>query len=215
MKKLLSIILCLTMVFSLSATAFAAETETPTSSIPKDKVLTLPYCQPGENIKIPVGDAEYIDDGNGNLIKISDLLSFDTQAAANTYIDQILTELKNPIQYNPTIDFKPKTRATHGDTIVAKQKISFAGSINLGVTYTTSGDSNTGKITHHEAYTTFTGFTLGFGWDESICSSQVTSSGKDIYAVTNGTLTYNLLVDGFVELGREPIHLEGYCWAIR
>ncbi len=212
MKKFLSLTLAFVLALAISVPAFAAE---PTSSIPQGKVLELPYCQPGDTIKIPVGDAEYIDDGSGNLIKISDLLSFETQEDANTYMNSVLSELEQTTQYNPSIDFNLKTRATHGDAIVASKKISFAGHINLGVIFTTSGDHNTGTITHHKAYTTFTGFTLGFGWDESVCSSQITSSGKDIYAVANGTLTYNLLVDGFIELGREPVHLEGYCWTVR
>ncbi len=208
MKKIVSILLSLSIIFSISITAFASEAS---NSVPEDKILVLPDVKVGQTLKIPVGDAEYIDDGRGNIIKISDLMSFDSQAEANNYIDNLLND--KPIKYNPTISFAPIKRATHGDVIVARQSVA-TGSINLGVVYTTSGDSHTGTITSHEAYTTFTGFTLGFGWDESLCSSQITSSGKDIYAVAKGTLTYNLLVDGFIELGRKSVYLDGYCYAI-
>ncbi len=207
MKKLLSLVLSLVLLFTLTIPASAASFGSA-----NDEILKLPYCPVGETIKIPVGSAEYIDDGTGNLIKISDLLSFSSQDEADTYIANMKQQLSAPTQYNPSINFN--SRATHGDALVASQLISFASYINLRVAYTTSGNSNTGTITYHEAYTTFTGFTLGFGWDERMCSSQITSSGKDIYAVTTGELTYNLLVDGFIEIGREAIHLEGYCFAV-
>lgn len=209
MKKILVFLLSITMICSFSDTVLAQET----SAIPDDKIIELPYCPVGETIKIPVGDAEYIDDGTGNLVKISDLLDFTNQQEADDYIDNMKAQLLNPTQYNPMINFN--TRATHGDALVASQTIAPAGSIQLRVIYTTSGNSNTGSITQHQAYTTFTGFTLGFGWNEIMCYSQITSSGKDIYAVTAGELTYNLFVDGFIELGRQSIRLDGYCYAVR
>lgn len=211
MKKFMSFFLAAIMCVSLSITASAEETSQTAS---ENSVLILPDCELGETLKVPVGNAEYIDDGSGNLLKISDLLSFDSQEAADDYIEQMRTSLESTIQLNPSIEYNPLARSTQGSAVVAVKEVIFNGKINLCVVYTTSGDSNTGTITHHNAYTTFTGFSYGFGWDESICSSQITSSGKDIYAYTAGVLTYNFLVDGFVELGREPVNLAGYCFAI-
>ena len=193
------------MIVSItSIPAFAQES----TSIPEEKILELPFCPEGETMRIPVGDAEYIKDDSGNLIKISDLLTFESQQEATRFIEEMLIPIEQP---NPPIS----TRSTRGDGLVDSVSVAGGlGSINLRVSYTTSGDSNTGKITQHHAYTTFTGFTLGFGWDESMCVSQVTSSGKDIFAQANGVLTYNLLVDGFIELGRESVHLEGLCSVI-
>lgn len=211
MKKIISLFLALITYASFSLSVFAEES---VSYISEDSVLVLPPCKTGSTLKVPVGNATYIDDGSGNLIKISDLLSFDSQEAANQYIEQMRTSLKSTIQLNPSIEFNPLARATQGSAIVAVKEVIFNGKINLCVAYTTSGNSNTGTIIHHNAYTTFTGFSLGFGWDESTCVSQVTASGKDIYAYTAGVLTYNLLVDGFIEVGREPVNLAGYCYAI-
>lgn len=211
-KKTLSFLLVTIMLFSIaSISAFAQECA---SSIPEDKVLVLPYCPEGETMKIPVGTAEYIDNGSGDLIKISDLLSFETQSDANNYIDEMRAGLKTSTLCNSAVGFNSISREASGDALVDSHNVSLNGSINLRVSYTTSGN-HTGRITHHEAYTTFTGFTLGFGWDESMCYSQITASQKDIRAVASGTLTYNLLVDGFIELGREQVDLEGICIAIR
>ena len=80
--------------------------------------------------------------------------------------------------------------------------------------YTTSGDSSSGHITYHSAYTSFTGFTLGIAWHQVSAHSEVTSSGKDIYATARGELAYYLLVDGLIELGRESVDLSGYCYVI-
>lgn len=211
MKKILSLFIAAIMCFSLALPTFAEET----SSLPSENnILVLPDCEPGTSVKVPVGDAEYIEDSNGNLIKISDLISFDSQDAADDYVEQLRASLENTIQLNPQIEFNPLTRATHGSAVVAVKEVVFNGRINLCVVYTTSGDSNTGTITYHDAYTTFTGFSLGFSWEESTCASQVTSSGKDIFAYTAGVLVYNFLVDGFIEIGREPVNLAGYCYAI-
>ena len=156
--------------------AFAQDSETSV----KNEILRLPYCPEGEILSVSVGEAKYIDDGIGNLLKISDLLRFETEEDADEFSETIKLELSRPIQSNLADQIAPM--ATHEDVIVDQRKVSFAGSINLGVAYSTSGDSNTGYITYHNAYTTFTGFTLGFDWVEQYCNSQVTSSGKDIYA---------------------------------
>lgn len=211
MKKIISLFLAIVMCFSLTLPTFAEESG---STLSEDNVLVLPDCEPGTSLKIPIGNAEYIKDGNGNLIKISDLMSFDSQDAADDYVEQLRESLEDTIQLNPKIEFNPLTRATNGYAVVAVKEVMFNGRINLCVVYTTSGDSNTGTITHHEAYTTFTGFSFGFSWEESACSSQVTASGKDIFAYTAGVLVYSFMVDGFIELGREPVNLAGYCYAI-
>ena len=195
----------------IGITAFAQESNSP---IPEDKILELPYCPPGETIKIPVGDAEYIDNGSGNLIKISDLLTFETQLDADNWKNAMLADLENLTQYNPIIDLSSITRATHGDAIVASRKVGM-GTIKLGIIYTTSLDGHMGVITHHEAYTQLTGYTLGVEWDEDVCYSEIDPEGKDIYAIAKGTLIHYFLVDGLIELGRVPVTLEGSCMAIR
>ena len=219
MKKFVSIALVAALVFSLCANSAYAinvgqtNVSAERAAISSDKIIELPYCPVGETIRIPVGDAEYIDDGTGNLIKISDLMSFSSQRNAANYIDIMSELLQPPVQYKPDINYA--TKATHGDALVASQSIGGLSTVSLRVAYTTSGNSNTGTITYHAAYTTFTGFTLGFGWDEKNCYSQVTSSGKAIYAKVTGELVYNLLVDGFIEIGRRSITLDGTCFAVR
>ena len=208
MKKMLALVLSIVMLFTLSVPASAHELTVDST----ENIITLPDCPVGERVRIPVGDAEYIVNGDGQLINISDLMSFVNQEEANSYIEMMKKDLLVTTQYKPTINYN--ARATNGDALVASQGVGLAGSINLRVAYTTSGNSNTGTITYHEAYTTFTGFTYGFEWEEKLCTSQVTSSGKDIYVRAVGELVYYFLVDGFIELGREAIDLDGYCFVI-
>lgn len=75
LRKLLSMALTIIMVMIMRTTAFAQESY----SIENDKILRLPVCSAGERMRIPVGDAQFIDDGTGNLIKVSDLMGFETQ----------------------------------------------------------------------------------------------------------------------------------------
>lgn len=176
-------------------------------------VLQLPVCPEGETIRIPVENATYIVDANGKKTPISELPSFSTQQEANAYIQKILADLQTPYAAAPVfINFN--TRAGHGDSIVAQENAGFA-TLSLHITYTTSGDNYTGRITACGAYTSFTGITAGFGWDERTCYAQILSSGKDIYGYAAGDLTYNILIDGFIEIGREPITLSGTAYAVR
>lgn len=87
--------------------------------------------------------------------------------------------------------------------------------VELRVSYTTSGNFNTGTITHNKAYTTFTGLTIGREWEERLCRSEVTSSGKDIYAMATGEVVTCFLVEDFIEISRTAVSLEGYCSAVR
>ena len=171
----------------------------------------LPEITSNAPINIPVGDAEYIEDSNGKLIKISDLMHFSNQQEADNYLAQLSKQLSKTVQYNPQIS--TATRSTHGDALVASKGVS-TGTIELRVAYSTSGDSNTGTITQANAYTTFTGFTLGFDWKEEVCYADITSSGKDIYAMASGELEYYFLIDGLIQLGRKAVSLDGYCFVI-
>lgn len=207
MKKIYKriFVLCLTLVmaFTASGAAFALD----------NAVLDLPQCGVGEKILVPVGDAEYILDSHGNQIPISVLPSFETREEADAYMEEVLAQLNAPRPALPAvIDFR--SRMSHGDSVVDQENAGF-GTIALHITYTTSGDNYTGKVTSCGAYTGFSGFTLGFGWDERTCYAQILSSGKDVYGYAAGELTYNLLIDGFIELGREAITLSGTAYAAR
>lgn len=211
MKKIIFMFFSIVMIFIVPVRSFAASPESYSIST-ENNILELPYCESGETLRVPVGNAEYIKDYDGNIIKISDLLSFESNEEYESFKEEFYDDLSNFIQINPVVNLN--SRETHGDWDVASKNVGY-GQITLRVIFTTSGNSNTGTITYHNAYTTFTGFTLGFGWDEAICTSEITSSGKAVYARAAGELTWNLLVDGFIELARTPVELNGYCYCVR
>lgn len=146
MKRFLAIILTLSIALSISMSVFAEGKATVTSG----KILRLPEITSNAPINIPVGDAEYIEDSNGKLIKISDLMHFSNQQEADNYLAQLSKQLSKTVQYNPQIS--TATRSTHGDALVASKGVS-TGTIELRVAYSTSGDSNTGTITQANAST--------------------------------------------------------------
>jgi hypothetical protein len=173
----------------------------------------VPEIAENNNLKISIDKAESIEDNKGNLIKISDLMHFDSESDADKFAMKLISELKpeQPIQKLDIIT----QMASDYDVLVAQKSVFPGGSVNLRVAYGTSGDSHTGYVTYNDTYTTFTGFTLGFEWNESTCNSYVTSSGKDIFAYTSGTLDYYLFFDGFISLYSAPVSLSGYAYAIR
>lgn len=134
MKRFLAIILTLSIALSISMSVFAEGKATVTSG----KILRLPEITSNAPINIPVGDAEYIEDSNGKLIKISDLMHFSNQQEADNYLAQLSKQLSKTVQYNPQIS--TATRSTHGDALVASKGVS-TGTIELRVAYSTSGDS--------------------------------------------------------------------------
>lgn len=190
-KKVIASMLsfCLFCCFSVPTFAGALENE---------KIIDISSLESGS--RIPVGDAKYIKTSSGKVVEISELLSFDTEEERDAFLQALQFQTK---QYSPVIKFNSSSSRAlfNDDVLIAQQTISYvAGAVNLRVAYTTSGSyPHTGSIVSHQAYTTFTGFTVSIGWDESMCSSQITSDGKSIFAQTAGVITINLFVDGFIE----------------
>lgn len=178
-----------------------------------NNIVEVPFCAAGTTQIIDIGNAEYIRTSDGQMLKVDDLLCFATQAEADEYINGLKDKLRTPVDHAATISFN--ARATYGDALVSSITYNYLNTLALRVEYTTSGDANTGVVTYHKAYTTFTGFTLGIAWNEITCNSQITSSGKDIYATAHGELAYYILIENLLELGREAVSLSGYCTAVR
>lgn len=162
-------------------------------------------------IRFSADNVDYIRTDSGSLIRISDLMRFDTEKEATEFRNSLVSE----IAINQHTTKEMAQRDTHGNQLVASASMNGLCLISLYVSYTTSGNNHTGYIMEHHAYTTFTGYTLSVGWNETSAYSVVTSSGKDIYADATGEFITYLLVEGLVEISRQALHLHGYCWAIK
>lgn len=186
--------------------------------IDEESVIILPKCEVGQVIRIPVGEATHIQTQSGRLIPICDLLHFNNQSDADMFRLKVEEMLSSTTRHNPTININ--SRATHGDVLVASKKVGEEimlplSTLSLRVAYTTSGNSNTGTITYHQAYTTLTGITTFHDWDESYCNSEITENGKNIYARTAGTITWSLVSEEVLELGSQFVDLDGYAYVVR
>jgi hypothetical protein len=91
-RKISIILLSVILIFNLGAASFAQEFE-------ESEVLKLPERSVGEMIEIPLGEAKYFENRSGELIDVTDLLSFDTEDEANAYVEMIKAELNNPAQH--------------------------------------------------------------------------------------------------------------------
>ena len=216
MKKTICFVLVMVLAIMCFSLPVYAE-ENPSKQT--GKIFKVPEVPANSSITIDIGDAEYIDIGDGNLIAVSSLPKGNqAKNIKNMIKNPVKQRMAAPAQMTAPMQVKAAAAkagsSTHGKQKVASMGVA-AGSINLYVEYTTSGAHNTGKITYHNAYSTLSGFTLGFSWKNVTTHSEVTKSGKDIYASCSGQITYYLLVDiGILELGSSDVSLSGYCYAI-
>ena len=99
-------------------------------------------------------------------------MRFDTEKEATEFRNSLVSE----IAINQHTTKEMAQRDTHGNQLVASASMNGLCLISLYVSYTTSGNNHTGYIMEHHAYTTFTGYTLSVGWNETSAYSVVTSS---------------------------------------
>ena len=188
MKKKLFLTLCLVFVLAIGFNTVAYASE---------DTITI------EDYNVSVDDNGYFYSKNGTLMNVDDLLKFDSVEDAE------ISLFKNVESNNATIEpFETRSKqcVDTADYI--------AGNIKLWVSYTTSGDNHTGKITRHNAYTQLTGFSMGIDWKEDLVISEITSSGKDVYAECQGTADIYLLVNNQIKLVSDNIELSGYAFVI-
>ena len=55
---------------------------------------------------------------------------------------------------------------------------------------------------------------MGIDWKEDLVFSEITSSGKDVYAECQGTADIYLLVNNQIKLVSDNIELSGYAFVI-
>lgn len=214
MKKFLASILSIVLMLSVNNVIFAQGISNDELN---EKTIKQPYVALNDNEKVQIGNAEYLQDLDGNLIKISDLLTFDSQEEADIFIDELKSKLNNNFEYNALRPINNRlARSYHYTSTAAKTNVAAGlASVNLKVDYATSWPGNRGKIIYQKAYTQLTGLTVGLSWKESYCDSYIISNGKDIYARTAGTVAVSLVIQGFVEFIHLPVNMSGYVYAIR
>lgn len=143
-------------------------------------------------------------------------LVFKNDAEKETYFANYFNNAQIIRPNNMIRDGIVEPMATNGDALVAyKTYGATQAKVSLYVNYTTSGDNNTGTITHYDPYTTFTGITFSMEWHETACDGYITSSGKDVYAYARGEVISYLVVNGVIEVARTPVSLNGYAYIIR
>lgn len=179
------------------------------ASANSSKVIEVPYneIETSQTIKIEKGDAEFIRGINGELIKLSELPCFSTQQEADQYKNKLKYESN---EQKDTIN----PLATSRDILIGRHTF-WSATVDLRLSYTTSGNNNTGYIQSHKAYTALSGVTLGIQYTEKNTNSKIASSGKDIYCYTYGEIALYLLVNGVIEITREPVNMSGTAYVIR
>ncbi len=212
LKKIISLLTLLSLM--TTSTRFTLPVFAESNECEDNKIIDVDsYSADSDGIvRIPVGDAEYIRTLDGTIIRITDLISFDKEEEAARFRENLIDSMVIDEQLSTDREL---LRASYGNQLVASASINGTCLISLYVSYGTSGDNFTGYITYHNAYTSFTGYTLSVGWEQTSAHSQVTASGKDIYAEATGDFITYLFVGGLIELSRESVYLHGYCYAIK
>ena len=201
MKKITKLLFSLILSFSCTQTVITAD-----ESIENGKIIDLSdYEITEECINIPIEDQEYIKTRSGKILKLSELPSFSSIEEVENYYSTL-----TPIQ-----TLVP--RDSQGSQLVDSYTfdVNNINSINLYVSYTTSGNNYTGEITSHRAYTVMNDVTGTYEYEEEIVWSQVTTSGKDIMAESAGTLIKYFLFNGSLQLSSEYVKLHGTAFAVK
>ncbi len=103
------------------------------------------------------------------------------------------------------IEVSDKLRATDHHTRVDTQRVGM-GTVNLN-TYVTYSN---GQFTSASPYTTFTGFTYAFDWNESISDYEISSNKRSVNIYSSGELDwYILLNSGFTTVYTQQVSLNG------
>ena len=209
MKKTVCFVLAILLAVMCISVPVCAEEEQN-----EPKIVKVPKCPANSSIRVDIGDADYIETSDGELIKVSSLPRADG-------VTNIKNRIKNAQKLGAGDPVLARVAANaEGGSTFGKQKVDSLNvalaTISLYVEYTTSGPNNTGSITYQKAFTTCTGFTLGWNWKEKTIRSEITSDGKDIYASVNGTVNYYILIEtDQLEVGSSEVNLSGYCYAIK
>ena len=138
-------------------------------------------------------------------------MEFNTEDEAKNYISQMLLDEVYIEDDCINIDF----RGTDRTVTVATKRLGVAGKIHLKLSYGTSLPGNKGTIEYADAFTTTSGFSLGFNWVEDNIGTDIRPSGKDIYVYASGRIEYYILVNGVTKFYERDIDLHGTVSAVR
>ena len=192
LKKMVFRLLSITIVFSMMC-AISAFAETSRISVSPKTVEDLKTVSPEE---VPEGIVP---------------MEFDSDESAVAYLNHIYSNMTLI-----TGEDIPATYATNGNATVAEQRLGvLGGKVILKLRYTTSGNGNKGPNKKIEPYKTTSGITYSFDWREDSIGAEIASSGKDVYAYSDGVIIAYLLVDGLIKLDETPVSLNGFVALIR
>lgn len=94
--------------------AFLMTISFASTCLAQGNVIYAPIPEVGQSISIPVGDAEYVDFGDGKLIPIASLLSFDSRKAADEFVKQVRLSINDNLASSP-VPINMNLRSTRGD----------------------------------------------------------------------------------------------------
>lgn len=178
-KKLLTLALAFSMIFSVNVAVFADDTTNNSEFVVRDiSIEEVP-----ENIQ---------------------LAEFDSMEEAYQYLQQIDKQI-NEAEKNPIVILDTNARYTTTGIEVDSKKVAATGTIYLKMNCSVSG----GKITSVDPYTEFTGFTLGYDWSESSIGYTLKNNDTSVYVYASGTVDYYFIANGVVKLGSRSVSLDG------
>jgi len=145
-------------------------------------------------------------------------LEFESEEELNAYIEELGKQIANMTTSEP-VPINPRGRATTGTAYIASQNFGLGANVSLYVSYMTSLNNNLGAIVFADPFTSFTGYTFGFVWNQSSIGSYITSNGKNVYAYANGVVDQYLTITGgggfgSIKIASYSCNLSGYAYLV-
>ena len=194
LKKIAIVFLASAMMLGAVPTTAMAVASSTRNSIFEDKRVPILEITIGEPIleTIPYYD---IEEG-------TEFLVFNTIEERDAFIKNFISDLKSLEMTYYHVNFNSLLRTR--SAFVGSQRLATA-TVTLSVNFRDNGS----VVTWAEPFTTLTGFTLGFGWNQRSIGSHIPPGGRDITAFTTGEITQSFFVSGLVEILRVPVDIRG------
>lgn len=207
-KKIGFLILVMSLLFSQMVPVFAATTDEKENqssvsviTITPGKFESLSSEEISEDTSLPQFNSieefeEYI----------NSTLGINTKEVTTINVKEDNSELTNTTGISP--------RSTTGLVTVSSYS-NLGATINLRLSYVTSGRANTGTILSVTPFTQFVGNATLLFWEESYVNATILSGGKDVSVSGSGVLTTKAVVAGNPVGYSINVDLSGTAYLIR
>lgn len=190
MKRLLSLFVALSLFNTVVYADSPLDTDTDTAVQPE---ISIEFSEPTFT-EVPLSEIP------------EEALSFDSEEEAIEYFNSIRSD-SNSVDAVALKNNNSYARA-YQTALCNSINAGFGGKINLYVTC----DVVNNKITSASPYTSFTGITFSYDWQQNSAGSTISTDRQRVDVYATGTLTGYVFISGIGNVYSENVYISGYAY---